>query len=80
MSYTMEELFAFMDSERIVRVTDDEGNTYVGQCWAYNAVQNLEEYGVEEPSLEIGPGELLFASEIRKIEFHEGIENQFDER
>ena len=69
MSYTMADLFAFMDSERVVKVTDDEGNTYVGPCWAYGSVQNLEEYGVEEPSLDIGPGNILFASEIEKIEF-----------
>ena len=69
MKYSMKELFDFMDSERVVQVTDSDGNTHVGRCWAYGDIQNEEDYGVKEASIDIGPGLLLFASEIEKIEF-----------
>lgn len=68
MKYTMEELFAFMDLGRSVVVTDTSGQTHTGRCWAYGPVENEEEYGVFEPSVEIGPGVTLYASEIEKIE------------
>lgn len=69
MKYSMKELFAFMDSGRPVSVTGADGQTCTGQCWAYGPVENEEEYGVFEPSLEIGPGVTLYASQIEKIEF-----------
>ena len=51
--YTMEDLFAFMDAKRPVRVTCTDGRVFEGPCWAYGDVQNEEEYGVDEPSLEV---------------------------
>lgn len=69
MKYTMKDLFDFMHSAREVKVTDVDGNVMIGRCWAYGSVDNEEEYGVFEPSLEIGPGVTLYASEIEKIEF-----------
>lgn len=69
MKYSMDDLFDFMDSGRTVRVTDSDGKTHIGKCWAYGDVQNDEEYGVNEPSLDVGPGVSLYASEIEKIEY-----------
>ena len=69
MKYTMDELFSFMDSARNVKVTSTSGKTYCGRCWAYGDVQNAEDNGVDEPSLDVGPGITLYASEIEKIEF-----------
>ena len=66
--YTMKELFSFMDSERPVRVTCTGGKVFEGQCWAYGDVQNEEEYGIGEPSIEV-QDTMLFASEIEKIEY-----------
>ena len=74
MKYTAEQLFAYMDSGRPVKVKTRRGNVHIGYCWAYGSVQNEEEYGVAEDSLEIGPiGKgthvSLYASEIEQIEF-----------
>lgn len=65
--YTMEDLFAFMDAKRPVRVTCTDGRVFEGPCWAYGDVQNEEEYGVAEPSLEV-EDTMLFSSEIQEIE------------
>lgn len=74
MRYTTEQLFAFMEENRPIRAISIRGNVYHGFCWAFSEVQNEEEDGVPEPSLEIGPiGKgphvVLYASEIEKIEF-----------
>lgn len=69
MSYTEKDLFEFMDSGRTVRVTDGDGKEHVGQCWAYGAVTSEEEFGIAEPSLDIGCGVVLALSEIQKIEY-----------
>lgn len=58
-----------MDSGRIVRVTDDCGNEHIGRCWAYSAATSELEYGIAEPIVDVGPGLLLFISEIKKIEY-----------
>ena len=46
--YTMQDLFAFMDSRRPVKVTSISGKVYSGMCWAYSDVFNMEEEGMEE--------------------------------
>lgn len=69
MKYSMEALFDFMDSRRKVKVTCTDGQVFTGLCWAYGSAQNEEEYGVAEPSLEVGPGVSFYASEIEKIEY-----------
>jgi hypothetical protein len=69
MSYTEKELFEFMESGRTVRVTDDEGTEHVGQCWAYRTVTSEENYGIAEPTLEVGCSVVLGLSEIQKIDF-----------
>lgn len=30
-----------------------DGRVFEGHCWAYGDVQNEEEYGVDEPGLEV---------------------------
>lgn len=68
MIYSEKELFEFMDSERQVLVTCDNGQKFKGRCWAYGTIYNEEEFGIAEPSLEIG-NVSLYASEIEKIEY-----------
>ena len=68
MKYTIKDLFAFMDSGRDVRVICTDGEILTGRCWAYSNIENEEEFGVNEPSLEIG-NISLYASEIEKIEY-----------
>ena len=67
-AYTMKDLFLFMDTGRSVRVTCTDGRVFEGRCWTYGDVQNEEEYGIEEPSIEV-QDTMLFASEIEKIEY-----------
>lgn len=69
MKYTEKDLFDYMDSGRTVRVTDDDGKSYVGQCWAYGAVTSEEEFGIAEPTLDVGCSVVLALSEIQKIEY-----------
>lgn len=66
--YTMGELFDFMESGRPVRVTCKDSRVFEGPCWAYGDVQNEEEYGIDEPSIEV-QDTMIFSSEIKKIEF-----------
>lgn len=68
MKYVTKDLFCFMESGRQVRVTDTDGKTYVGKCWAYSAVQNKEEDGIDEPSIEV-QDTILYLSDIHKIEY-----------
>lgn len=68
MKYSEDQLFAFMDARRPVKVTSVNGNVYTGMCWAYSSGSNAEEEGVDEPSLEV-QDTLLFLHEIQKIEY-----------
>ena len=68
MKYTEKDLYDFMETERVVRVTSVSGKVYTGQCWAYCAVVCEEEYGRRETRLEVGLT-VLWLSEIAKIEF-----------
>lgn len=68
MRYTQKELFDFMESEKNVRVTCKDGKFFVGRCWAYSAGQNLEEDGIDEPSIEVRDT-ILYLSEIEQIEY-----------
>lgn len=66
--YTMKDLFAFMDSRLPVKVTSISGKVYSGMCWAYSDVFNMEEDGVDEPSIEV-QDTILYLHEIQKIEY-----------
>ena len=68
MKYTVEDLFAFMESGKEVKVTCDTGETFSGRCWAYTEATNLEEYGIDEPSIEV-QDTVLYLSDIQKIEY-----------
>jgi len=68
MSCTEKELFEIMDSGREVRVTCKDGKTFTGRCWAYGAVVSEEEFGIKEPTLDVGCGTMLALSEIEKVE------------
>ena len=71
MKYSEKELFAFMgqcEEGKQVKVTCVDGTQITGSCWAYSATQNDEDYGVAEPSLDIGPGTLVYSSEIERID------------
>ena len=54
-----------------VKVVCTDGQQIAGRCWAYGVVQAEEEYDVAEPFLDIGPGIIVFSSEIEKIDFVE---------
>jgi hypothetical protein len=64
----MEDLFVFMESGKAIKVTDTDGKVYIGKCWAYSDVQNKEESGIDEPSIEV-QDTILYLSEIQKIEY-----------
>lgn len=68
MKYSLKDLFDFMESEKQVKVTCNDGKTFSGRCWVYSGVQNLEEDGVNEPSLEV-QDTMLYLSDIRTIEY-----------
>lgn len=68
MAYSEKQLFEFMDSERQVLVTCDDGQLFKGRCWAYGSVYNDEEFKRIEPSLQVG-STVLYAGEIAKIEY-----------
>lgn len=68
MKYSEDQLFAFMDARRPVKVTSISGKVYTGMCWAYSSGFNAEEEGIDEPSLEV-QDTLLFLHEIQKIEY-----------
>ena len=70
MKYSQKDLFDFMESGKQVKVTCTDGKTFAGRCWAYSTVQNMEEDGIDEPSLEIG-STMIYLSEIDKIEYTE---------
>lgn len=66
--YTVEDLFTFMDERRPVKVTSTSGKEYSGMCWAYSDAFNMEEEGIDEPSLEV-QDTILYLHEIQKIEY-----------
>jgi hypothetical protein len=71
MKYSEKELFAFMEQcekGKQVRVLCTDGAEITGSCWAYSAAQNEEDYGVSEPSLDVGPGTLVYVGEIERVE------------
>ena len=68
MSYSLKDLFDFMESGRPVKVTCTDGKVFQGRCWAYSSVTNLEEDGIDEPGLEVG-NTMLYLSEISIVDY-----------
>ena len=66
--YTMEDLFSFMDARKPVKVTCTDGKVFSGMCWAYSDAFNMEEEGIDEPSLEVCDT-MLYLSDVDKIEY-----------
>ena len=64
MNYTVENLFEFMDSERVIKVTEKSGKKSKGKCWAYTGIGDGE-----VPYLDIGPGIIVKLTDIEKIEY-----------
>lgn len=71
MKITEKELFDFMDSDREVRVTCTDGDILTGKCWAYGAMVSKEEFGEDEPCLDVGCGTIIPLSQIKYIEYAE---------
>lgn len=69
MKLTEKELFDFMDSGREVRVTCTDGDLLTGRCWAYGSEVAKEEFGEDEPCLDVGCSTIVTLSQIKKIEF-----------
>ena len=68
MKYTQKDLFDFMESGKKVTVVSADGASYTGKLFAYSSGTNLEEFGVDEPSIEVCDT-MLYLSEIEKIEY-----------
>lgn len=68
MKYSMKDLFDYMETGREVKVTCTDGKVFSGKCWAYSDVSNMEEDGIDEPSLEVG-STMIYQSEIQSIEY-----------
>ncbi len=69
MKVTEKELFDFMDSGREVRVTCTDGEVLTGECWAYGAEVSKEEFGEDEPCLDVGCSIVIPLSQIKDIEY-----------
>ena len=68
MKYTEKDLYDFMDSGRQILLTTTDGLQFEGQCWAYCETVSHEEFGFDEPCIEIGSTVILL-SEIQTIEY-----------
>ena len=68
MKYTQKELFDFMESGKEVTVVSTGGKSYTRKCFAYSSGTNLEEFGVDEPSIEVCDT-MLYLSDVDRIEY-----------
>ena len=68
--YTMQDLYKFMESGKSVKVICTDGKCFTGPCWAYSDTFNMEEEGVDEPSIEV-QDVVVFLHEVQSIEFVE---------
>lgn len=70
MKYTQKDLFDFMESGKEVTVISTDGVSYTGKLFAYSSGTNLEEFGIDEPSIEVRDT-LLYLSDVDKIDYAE---------
>ena len=54
--------------QKLIRLTDDQGNTFTGVADTFPAEYGLHEYGREEEGIHIGEY-IIFKSQIRNVEF-----------
>ena len=69
MKVTEKDLFRFMDSGREVRVVCTDDDVLTGRCWAYGAATAKEEFGEDEPCLDVGCSTIITLSQIKSIEY-----------
>ena len=68
MKYSMKELFDFMESGKQVKVIGTDGKFFSGRGGAHSDGGNMEEDGIDEPSLEV-ESTMIYQSEIESIEY-----------
>lgn len=54
--------------QKLIRLTDDEGNTFTGVADTFPAEYGLHEYGREEEGIQLGEY-VIYRSQIAKVEF-----------
>ena len=54
--------------EKMIRLTDNQGNTFTGVADTFPAEYGEHEYGTEEEGIKLGDT-IIFRSQIRKVEF-----------
>ena len=54
--------------QKLIRLTDDQGNTFTGVADTFPAEYGLHEYGREEEGIQLGEY-TIFRSQIGKVEF-----------
>lgn len=68
MIYTEKQLYGFMSDDRPVKVTTKDGQVFFGKCYAYSAISNEVDFGINQPSIEV-QDTILYSDEIRTIEY-----------
>ena len=54
--------------QKLIRLTDDQGNTFTGVADTFPAEYGMHEYGREEEGIQLGEY-IIYRSQIRKVEF-----------
>lgn len=54
--------------QKLIRLTDDQGNTFTGVADTFPAEYGLHEFGTEEEGIQLGEY-IIFKSQIRKVEY-----------
>ena len=71
---TLEQLHGYMDKR--VKITAPDGKEFSGLCWGvYSAIENEDDYGIAEDSLELYDGAcstVFCVSDIKSIELVDG--------
>lgn len=57
-----------MYEEKLIRLTDDQGNTFTGVTSTFPVEYGMHEYGTEEEGIQIGNC-VIFRRQIAKVEF-----------
>lgn len=79
MNVTEKDMYDFMDSGRDVRVTCTDGYILIGRCWAYGAEVSKDEFGEDEPCIDVGCSTIIPLSQIESIEYVDNQHNSMTE-
>ena len=60
--------FTSLYGQKLIRLTDDQGNAFTGVADTFPAECGMHEYGREEEGIRLG-GHVIFKSQIRNVEF-----------